>query len=516
MTAIFTFLGGIGLFLFGMETMTAALRQLAGGGLRHWLARFTTTPLRGTLTGLAATAVVQSSTAVTVMAIGFVGAGVIGFTQALGVLFGANIGTTITGWIVVLVGFKMQLGLIALPVMLVASLMALLAGGRVARLGQMLAGLALLFIGLDMMQGAMSGDAALIPAEFLARYLPGDGLIGRLVLVLVGLVLVTLTQSSTAGVALTLVLIGSGAVNLMQGAAMVIGMNIGTTFTGLLAAVGGSRPVRMTALANLMFNLGTAALAFPLLSLMGPLAQRLGDDQTALVMFHTGFNLVGTLVFLPFTAGFARLIERMVPERRTGAEAALDAHLLDDEAAAMDAAQSVCDMVAAQQRAALRAALMPPGDLRPLAAAEAQCGPALAAVKGYLAQIRLPRGNKPLMARYAAMLHQVDHLVRLQARLDDHGAIGPVGMMPGLLRPARLMLAVPADDAMRLDRLSRLIKQRAKAARRVAFGSGRAGVPDLLTRSDAARWLARVADHIASISRHRATAQSGIRPSAPR
>ncbi|HCS24283.1 MAG TPA: Na/Pi cotransporter family protein, partial [Rhodospirillaceae bacterium] len=147
-------LGGIGLFLIGMKIMTEALRDAAGPGLRHVLTRFTTTPLRGALTGLGATAVIQSSTATTVMTVGFVGAGVMTFPQALGVLYGANIGTTVTGWIVAFLGLKLKIGVLAQPVLFAAALIMVLGRGRAVRVARGVAGMAMLFLGLDLMAGA--------------------------------------------------------------------------------------------------------------------------------------------------------------------------------------------------------------------------------------------------------------------------------------------------------------------------------------------------------------------------
>ena len=216
---ILWFLGGIGLFLFGMETLTAALRSLAGDGLRRWLLRMTSSPLRGVLTGAGIAAIVQSSTAVTVMTIGYVGAGLIGFSQSLGVIYCANIGTAVTGWIIMLVGVKLKLGVLALPVLFVASLMGILGEGQLARVGRMLAGLSLLFIGLDLMQAASAGVDEYVTPD----WLPGDTWAGRLVMVAIGLVIVAIMQSSSAGIALTLILLGSGTLSFGQAAAMVVG-----------------------------------------------------------------------------------------------------------------------------------------------------------------------------------------------------------------------------------------------------------------------------------------------------
>jgi len=508
--AVLQFLGGIGLFLLGMGLMSAALRELAGGRLRHWLARFTATPLAGVLTGVAATAVVQSSSAVTVMTIGFVGAGLIGFSQSLGVLYGANIGTTITGWVVVLVGFKLQLGLLALPLIFVASLLGLLGRGRVERAGRLLAGFALLFIGIETMQGAMAGSQALITPALL----PGDGWSGRLQLALLGLVVSVLMQSSSAGVALVLVLLGSGAVRLEQAAALVVGMNLGTTFTGMLAALGGSRAMRMTALANLLFNLGTALLVFPLLGVLLALlrASPLGsDDLGVLVAFHTGFNLLGALVFLPLTRPFAALVARLVPDRRVPLAEPLDPRLLADEGAAMDAAQTVADAVARTLYAALADALGPRQDGRRLAALGGRLRPALAALEDYMVRINLPDNRAAAQARFAAILHQTDHLARLLARSGEAERIGELDDDARLARPARLLAAALLRDlpAARLARLTQLVDARARRHRRAALlreADWQVPPGELLRRTDAMRWLERVYDHVERIAHYRAEA----------
>jgi phosphate:Na+ symporter len=155
---IVTGLGGVGLFLLGMEFMTDTLRQVAGRGFRQALVRLTASPLRGVATGAAATAVIQSSTAVSLITIGAVGAGLLGFGASLGVLYGANIGTTMTGWIVMVLGLKLKLGTLAQPLLFAGAMLILLGRDhRVARAGRGLAGFCLLFIGLDMMQAATGG-----------------------------------------------------------------------------------------------------------------------------------------------------------------------------------------------------------------------------------------------------------------------------------------------------------------------------------------------------------------------
>lgn len=510
---ILGFLGGIGLFLFGMEVMTAALRDLAGERLRRWLLRMTSTPLRGVATGTAITAAVQSSSAVTVMAIGFVGAGLLSFNQSLGVLYGANIGTTATGWIVAMVGVKLKIGTLALPVLFGAALMGILGEGRLARTGRMLAGLSLLFIGLDMMQAAMAGMEGRITPDLL----PGEGWGGRMVLVALGLGLTAIMQSSSAGVALALVLLGSGAISFGQAAAMVIGMNLGSTLTGLLASIGGGVDMRRTALANVLFNVGTAMLAFPLLDAMTPVlhATALGhDDQTALVLFHTGFNVLGAAVFLPLTGGFARLIRRLVPDRPVTLAAALDPGLMSDPGTALDAATRTVAAIAEATGAALRSALAPASqrDLRPLAALPDQAGPARQALETWLAGLSIPPDRSADLQRMAALMHLTDHLTRLSARARELDRIAHLADSPRLSRPARAVAAALTRNpgAARAQRLADRVQGFARQHRRGAMLREHAGMIDLpgvFRETDALRWLGRVADHAERIAYYRAEAE---------
>jgi len=156
-TSLLQTLGGLGLFLFGMVVMTDALRVLAGASIRDALMRFTRSPLSGAITGAASTAILQSSSATTVAAVGFVGAGLMGFNSALGIVFGANVGTTLTGWIVMGLGFKLDLGALMLPIVLVGTLLRLFGRGRIANAGLAAAGFGVIFVGIEQMQLGMAG-----------------------------------------------------------------------------------------------------------------------------------------------------------------------------------------------------------------------------------------------------------------------------------------------------------------------------------------------------------------------
>ncbi|MCA1285375.1 Na/Pi cotransporter family protein [Salipiger bermudensis] len=519
---ILSLLGGVGLFLFGMQSMTGALREIASRQMRAILARFTTSPLTGALSGAATTAVIQSSSATMVTVIGFVGAGLLSFPQAIGVIYGANIGTTITGWIVALLGLKLSLGTIALPGLLVGALTATMARGRLARLGALLAGFSLIFIGLDMMKDATAGFESWLSPEIL----PPDSWAGRALLLLIGAGVTVVIQSSSAGVATTLVLLSSGAITLGQGAALVIGMDVGTTFTAILATVGGSRDMRRTAIAHTAYNIVTGAVAFAMLGLIVPLLSRAfaPDDPAALVTFHTLFNVIGALVMLPATAPFARLIERLVPGRAATLTETLDRRLLGDAHAAMDGAGGCALRI---RRALFRAAgdhLRPQGGPLP-AQAVLRLQPALDDLHGFLARIS-PAPEDALAAnRYAALLHQYDHLARLAHRLTREDQMRPLLGDPGLRRPALALGAAlryaaddpPRADAARLERLEQLITGRTRRLRRSVLLREHAGlveVRDVFGLTDAMRWLGHAAHH-ATRAAHYGDLAASDRPETP-
>ena len=215
-------LGGLGLFLLGMIIMTDSLRNLAGDAMRKLLLRFTHTPLSGAVTGTVATAILQSSSATTVAAVGLVGAGLMGFAEALGIIFGANIGTTITGWFVVLLGFKLQIGSVLMPLILIGALLRLFANDRWANIGMAVAGFGLIFVGIYLIQQGMVDVQKLVTPE----NFPGDTFVGRIQLLLLGILFSAVTQSSSAGVAVTLTALYAGAINFPQAAALVIGMDV--------------------------------------------------------------------------------------------------------------------------------------------------------------------------------------------------------------------------------------------------------------------------------------------------
>jgi phosphate:Na+ symporter len=329
-------LGGLGMFLLAMLIMTEGLRGLAGASLHAWLTLFTRSPSTGAVTGTVVTSVLQSSAATIVATVGFVAAGLLTFPQALGIVLGANVGTTVTGWLVAIFGFKLKLGMAAMPLVLGGALLRIFSRGRLAEAGKVVAGFALLLIGIDLMQSGMLGFEGLVtPSSF-----PPDTFVGRLLLVGIGIVITLITWSSSAGVAIAMTALSVGAINFPQAAAMVIGMDVGTTITAIIAAIGSSDAARRTGFSHTIYNLFTAVAALLMLSpytwfLDSAMPSLINDSPSfALVGFHTLFNVVALVLVLPVAGLFARLMEYLVPERDTGLARRLDKRLLAEPHAA--------------------------------------------------------------------------------------------------------------------------------------------------------------------------------------
>ncbi|WP_294033504.1 Na/Pi symporter [uncultured Moraxella sp.] len=350
--------GGIGLFLLGMSLMTDSLKAMAGESLRQWLGRFTGSPTKAMMSGIGFTLVVQSSTATTLATIGFVSAGVLSFTQAIGVIIGANIGTTSTGWMVALLGLKFSVSMIALPMVGVGAMMKLLGKNTTALLGLALAGFGLLFIGIDFLQSAMAGFAEQVD---LSRW-SNDDLMTRLILVLIGIVMTILLQSSSAAITATLAALAGGAIDLPQALALVIGQNIGTVATAVLAAIGATVSAQRTAAVHVVFNVVTAVVAF--FVLMPAVLWQVRDgvlvgweNVLIIALFHTAFSVMGAMLFMPFTHQLQRLLEWMIPERIDASNTHyLDESLFSMPAVAIGAAkQALCQTTASVLNQVIRA-----------------------------------------------------------------------------------------------------------------------------------------------------------------
>ena len=317
-SALFTFAGGIGLFLLGMRLMTDGFKQAAGNQLRQILIQATRSRLRGLVSGILITSLVQSSSAVIFATIGFVNAGLLTLAQAIGVIYGSNLGTTLTSWIVALVGVKVDVRALAMPAIGIGmALWILRPRHRTGSFGQAIAGLGLFFLGINILQEAFAGTDHTLLAD-----LWGDGHLGAVFLLVgAGILLTTLMQSSSAALAITLTAAAGGLIPLSAAAAMVIGANVGTTSTALLATFGATASARKAAFAHVGFNLVTAVAALillpTLLALIHWLSANLGmSDQpaTLLALFHTLTKLLGVLLMWPLTGVLVNQLERLVPE----------------------------------------------------------------------------------------------------------------------------------------------------------------------------------------------------------
>lgn len=304
--------GGVGLFLLGMGLMTDGLKLAAGPALERVLARSTRTPLRGLASGALVTILVQSSSAVTVAAIGFVNAGLLTLGQSLWVLFGANVGTTMTGWLVALVGLKFDIALLALPLIGLGMLLRLSGeGSRRGALGTAVAGFGVLFLGIDLLKDAFSGVAA----DFTLPH--WDGPLGVLALVLVGILMTVLMQASAAALVLAFTAAQSGMLGIDAAAAVVIGANVGTTVTAVIATLGATSNAKRAAAAHVLFNVLTAVVALLLLpwllAALGALRAALGLDAAPaakLALFHTAFNVLGVALIWPLAGRLTIFLEQ--------------------------------------------------------------------------------------------------------------------------------------------------------------------------------------------------------------
>jgi phosphate:Na+ symporter len=408
-------LGGVGLFLIGMILMSDGLKSAAGTALQTVLERFTGNRFTAFFSGVGLTALVQSSSATTITTIGFVSAGLLSFSAAIGVILGANVGTTSTGWIVSLLGFRLNVAAFALPFIGIGALLRLLSDGRRAHFGMALAGFGLIFVGIDFLQQGMGGLADRIDLSVLQVTTLG----GRLLLVMVGAVMTVLLQSSSAAVAMTLTALHSGAIGFEQAALLVIGQNLGTTVKAVLASIGASVPAQRTAVAHILFNVVTAALTFvavrPLLALSTFLANAAGrvDPAVEIALFHTIFNLMGVALFLPLTGPFARFVTRMVPDRGPILTRHLDSSVLRIPAVAVEAAARALREIAAvtlTEGITLLAGnqLSRQGQER-LWAAQA----AMAETRAFVGKIPVVDHEREIYGRRLALLHAGDHIDRL-------------------------------------------------------------------------------------------------------
>lgn len=370
----------------------------------------------------------QSSSAVTMTTIGLVSAGLLTFPQGLGLVFGANIGTTGTGWLVALFGVRVSLSSYALPMIFVGALAKLLAGGRIAAAGSALAGFALVLYGLTTLQQGMGGLAESLHPSDLPAVIgePGvgwaNGLIGLVILIVVGLTMTAVMQSSTAAIAVTISAFYAGAVGLEQGAALIVGQNIGTATSSALAAIGASVTAKRLAVAYVLFKIIAALIAivaFPFTVALMKASTASVDGTTLLAAYHTAYNVVGVAVLLPATQWFTRVLERLLPSREA-LEGALDPSALVNPVIAIEATRRVVAEILKATATAL--SVVDDGATQGAAKAAAT----LAKARDFLSELKEPPEVKEERFRMTSTLHALDHAARLVEILGEPGFPGGV------------------------------------------------------------------------------------------
>ena len=350
---IFTLVGALGMFLYGMNLMSSGLQKAAGDKLRNLLSAITANPFRGVLTGLGITTVIQSSSATTVMVVSFVNAGLLTLVQGISVIMGANIGTTVTAWLVSWLGFKADISILAIPLMALGFILSISKKDSRRNISELIVGFSLLFLGLSLMKNSVP-DLRQTPEvlSFIQGW-QGYGFGSTLIFLALGVILTLVLQSSSATMALTLIMLNMGWIHFDMACAMVLGENIGTTITANIAAAVGNTSAKRAALAHTVFNVfGVvwALITFPwFLKLVGWITASIfglpnpadeafsievahdaqgnviqSDSQTAalygLSMLHTCFNTINTALLI----GFVPAIEKLVCAIIKGSKKATD------------------------------------------------------------------------------------------------------------------------------------------------------------------------------------------------
>lgn len=326
-----TIFGGLGLFLFGMKIMSESLQMAAGERMKSILSTVTNRRIAGVFTGFFITSIIQSSSATTVMLVSFVSAGLITLQQSVGIIFGANIGTTVTGWLVAIFGFKVKIAIFALPAIGLGFFIRFMNNEKLQQYGEVLLGFGVLFLGLDVMSGAVKdlrGSEGVM--NFMAGY-TADGIPSMLLVVAIGTAVTMLLQSSSATMAMTMTLAVHGLIDFQTACALVLGENVGTTITANIAAIGASGEAKRAARVHLLFNLlGIVWMTAFFHWLFVPMVDYIvpGDPYAAdgaarsaaiashLAGFHTMFNITNTIIFFPFGGVLVTLASRMVPKSR--------------------------------------------------------------------------------------------------------------------------------------------------------------------------------------------------------
>ena len=318
---IFSLVGSLALFLFGMKTMSEGLEKFAGDRLRSILAAMTKNRVMGVLTGILITALIQSSSATTVMVVSFVNAGLMTLAQSIGVIMGANIGTTVTAWIISAVGFKVDIAAFSIPLLAIGMPLIFSGKGNRKSFGEFIFGFSFLFMGLAFLQDVATGMGIGDMVAGILAHVPQDSFFTILLFIVVGALVTMIVQSSSAAMAITLMLFGMNipGFGFEEAAALAMGQNIGTTITAFMASLTANIQARRAALAHIFFNVfgvvvflivfypACNAVSWFVDSVMG------GDNLYKLSTFHTAFNIINTLLLIGFVHQIEMLVCKVLP-----------------------------------------------------------------------------------------------------------------------------------------------------------------------------------------------------------
>ena len=319
---IFSLVGSLALFLFGMKTMSEGLEKFAGDRLRSILAAMTKNRVMGVMTGILITALIQSSSATTVMVVSFVNAGLMTLAQSIGVIMGANIGTTVTAWIISAVGFKVNIAAFAIPMLAIGMPLLFSNKGNRKSIGEFVFGFSFLFMGLSYLQEAATAMNIGDMVAGMLAHVPQDSFFTILLFVIVGTIVTMIVQASAATMAITLMLFGMNipGFGFEQAAALAMGQNIGTTITAFMASLTANTQARRAALAHMFFNVfgvvvflivfypACNAVSWFVDNVMGG-----GNDLFKLSAFHTAFNIINTLLLIGFVPQIEMLVCKVLP-----------------------------------------------------------------------------------------------------------------------------------------------------------------------------------------------------------
>jgi phosphate:Na+ symporter len=316
-----TLFGGLGIFLYGMKLMSESLQYVAGENLRSFLSKMTRNRFTAVLSGIVVTSVIQSSSATTVLVVGFVNAALLNLMQAIGVIMGANIGTTITAWIISLLGFKMNISLFALPAIILGILLYFSKRDTLQGWGNFLIGFGLLFLGLDYLKSSIP-DSAKNPEtfEFLKNYTQ-MGFLSIILFVFIGTLLTIVIQSSSASTTITITLAFNGIIPIEAAYGMILGENIGTTITANLAAIPGNNNAKKAALAHTIFNITGVIWALivfvPFIRLIDEIVPGnpytdIDSTRFHLSAYHSMFNILNTIFLIGFVPQIAKSVNFIV------------------------------------------------------------------------------------------------------------------------------------------------------------------------------------------------------------